>query len=52
MVKDGANTKLNRVYDEDGFLKRAAAVCVKDSDQNQVNKRLSDNIDLIFTWLF
>ena len=36
MVNDKPNSKLNRVYDGDGFLQRAACVCVKENDQNQV----------------
>jgi diphosphoinositol-polyphosphate diphosphatase len=34
MVKDKPNSI--RVYDDDGYRKRAACVCVKENDQNQV----------------
>jgi diphosphoinositol-polyphosphate diphosphatase len=34
MVKDKPNS--TRVYDGDGYRKRAACVCVKENDQNQV----------------
>ncbi len=34
MVKDKPNS--TRVYDDDGYRKRAACVCVKENDHNQV----------------
>lgn len=37
MVKDKPNS--TRIYDEEGYRKRAACVCVKDSDQSQVLTR-------------
>lgn len=39
MVKDKPNS--TRIYDEDGYRRRAACVCIKECDQNQVSLSLS-----------
>lgn len=46
MVKEKPNS--TRTYDEDGFRRRAACLCVKDEQENEVRKRHLFLLPLIF----
>lgn len=42
MVKEKPNS--TRVYDKDGFRQRAACICVRSADENEVSK-LNSNMN-------
>lgn len=46
MVKE----KESRIYDEDGFRKRAAAICVKNHCENEVSCCFTHFFNLCFSW--
>ena len=45
MVKDKQNT--TRLYDEDGYLRRAACVCIRENDPNQVDNNITCFLTLL-----
>lgn len=42
MVKEKPNS--TRIYDKDGFRQRAACICVRTTDENEVSQILNRNI--------
>lgn len=48
MVKDKPNSI--RTYDEDGFRKRAACLCVRNELEDEVSSSISDNRNTLETY--
>ena len=49
MVKENSNKpEQKRVYDVDGFKKRAACVCVKNENENEVCHLINDSFLKIY----
>lgn len=46
MVKEKPNS--TRIYDKDGFRQRAACICVRSSDENEVSFTTNEKINALF----